>query len=497
MKPIWLLLTHWGLIFSFCSASASPLDNWHWRNPLPNGNPQASSYTLDAVVFTNGQFVAVGVSGIVAFSSDGTNWTVSGTATTNTLNGLAYVNGRFLAVGNGGVVETSTDGTNWVLQASGTTASLTAAAYANGRYVAVGGSVVIVSPDAVNWSSAVSGLSGAVGVAGGSAGFVAIPGVVATGGNQVFFSSDGSTWTSQILTAPTSAPGNYFNGPLYNQIVTYANGAYFIGSSHQATSQSADAFIFRSTDGSFWTTNVLGNFYTGTRPFFYNFFMVENATVVAAGYAWQPFYQFSSDGLNWTTTNVTSSGIGPGFSGAYGNNIYAIMEPPVGPWWVGPYILTSSDGVSWTSRQLTPPPEVGPTSVLTGIAYSNGVYVAASSGLLARSTNGLAYLNVSSSPALSLLLRSPTDSSGSVPAGQFTFQATGFRGRNIIPAQPTTCTALPSAMDCWWPLETTAPSRLLPLEQFGRAGVPALRCLFTAWFTPMGFLSRSANWAPC
>lgn len=264
LKRVLLALAFAGILFFFHNGFGAALDNWSWRNPLPNGNPQVGPHTLYGIIFTNGSFVAVGDSGTVSISTDGTNWTESATATTNKLNGITYGNGLFLAVGDGGAVETSINGTNWVLRTSGTTNSFSVAAYGNGKFAAVGGSVVIASPNAVNWSPAVSSLSGATGLAGGSAGFVAI-----AGDNQVFFSSNGSTWTGQTLTAPGSSFGGNI---LRNSIVTYANGVYLIGSYRYATSQSADRFVFNSTDGNFWTTNVLGNVYTGAGGFSYNFF---------------------------------------------------------------------------------------------------------------------------------------------------------------------------------------------------------------------------------
>ena len=398
MKTNWLLLTGMGLFLTCLPTFATPLDNWYWRNPLPNGNPQMGLQMLNGVVFANAQFVAVGVSGVVSISSDGTNWTQSSTSTTNTLNDIISANGQLVAVGNGGVVETSANGTNWVLRNSGTTNSLASVAYANGKYVAVGGSVVITSPNAVNWSPAVSGLVGATAVAGGSAGFVAI-----NGGNQTFFSPDGSTWTSRTLTVPDSG-FPLFNGPPQNTIVTYAGGAYLVGSYRYASSMSADAFIFRSTDGNFWTTNALGNTYTGTGGFTYNFFMPGNGYIVAAGSAnWSSFLQFSTDGVNWSqTNNDPASIIGYGENaGTYGNNTYVVVAPPSSSL---PKILTSSDGLTWTNRQQPLLPPTGPATTFTSIAFSNGVYVAGSSNSIARSTNGLAYVTVSDSPALTSVI---------------------------------------------------------------------------------------------
>ena len=260
---------------------------------------------MNGIVFAEGKFVAVGASGVVSISTDATNWNESTTATTYNLNGLIFASGQFLAVGDGGSVETSADGTNWVLQNSGTTNPLSAVAYANGKFVAVGGyangifvgNAVIASSDAVNWAPSVSGLSGATGVAGGSAGFVAVNAPYNSGGTyNVYFSADGSTWAGQELTAP----GNSYAGSLLqNSIVTYANGAYLIGSYRYASSMSADHFIFRSTDGISWITNVLGNVFTGTRGFIYNFFFSDSENVIAAGNAGgAAFLQFSADGID-------------------------------------------------------------------------------------------------------------------------------------------------------------------------------------------------------
>src|SRR6516162_6992261 len=95
---------------------ADPLSNWHWRNPLPNGNPAIGPNAVSAVIFTNGQFFGVGASGTVATSPDGRFWTENPTATTNQLNDIIYANGQFVAVGTNGAVETSPDGMNWTLQ---------------------------------------------------------------------------------------------------------------------------------------------------------------------------------------------------------------------------------------------------------------------------------------------------------------------------------------------------------------------------------------------
>jgi hypothetical protein len=70
-----------------------PLDNWHWRNPLPQGNP------LYGVTYGNGIYVAVGSNGTIVTSADGITWTSRTSDTSYSLSEVAYGNGTFVVVG--------------------------------------------------------------------------------------------------------------------------------------------------------------------------------------------------------------------------------------------------------------------------------------------------------------------------------------------------------------------------------------------------------------
>jgi hypothetical protein len=325
MKTGWLFLAGFGLSLNLITAFAPPLDNWHWRNPLPDGNPPSGPHALYGLVFASGKFVGVGDSGIASSSTDSTNWTESATATTNQLNGINYASGQFVAVGNGGAVETSPDGLNWTLRNSGTTNPLNELAYSNGKYVAVGTSNVLASADAENWSPAVSGLSGATGVTGGNNGFVAI-----NGSNQAFFSIGGSTWTSSALTVPDTgtiwtsrASGTSL--PIFS--VAYANGLYV------AVGQLGTALT--SPDGINWTGQDSGQL---TNLLSVTFGSAGFLAVGPGGTALT-----SPDGVNWTqqnpgaTASFESATFGDGYYLVVGDNAVA---------------LTSPDGVNWTSRNV-------------------------------------------------------------------------------------------------------------------------------------------------
>jgi hypothetical protein len=394
------------------SLSADPLNNWHWRNPLPNGNPLLAAQSLNSIIFTNGTFFGVGNAGVVGTSTDSTNWTQAITATSSQLNDIICGGGKFVAAGNNGVIETSSDGTNWVLQNSGTTTALGSVAYGNGKFVAVGPGAVLASSDAANWTPAVSGLSGAGAVAGGSFGFVAI------GSTNAYFSSDGLHWTYHPLAAPQGY--NLFtNNPVVPEIVTFFNGSFLIGAYKYVTSESVDYYIWASTDGDHWTTNAIGNMITFSYGFTYSFFMTGNKQAIAGGEAGTTaFLQFSPDGETWTTTNVSLPDIYNN-DGAYGNSSYVITSG-------GGKNFVSPDVINWSTQGYVPPSAAGPTGTFNSIAYSNGTYVVATSNSFVVSTNDASYLTASNTPSLSSVVSFGTNFVAVGSSGQIYTSTNGF-----------------------------------------------------------------------
>jgi hypothetical protein len=409
-KNIFGTLVLAGLLSCSGSLFADPLNNWHWRNPLPNGNPPPNAIGLYGIVFTNGQFFAVGANGTENTSGDGTNWTLNATATTNQLNDIIYANGKFVAVGDNGAVETSANGTNWVLQNSGTTSSLSSVAYGNGKFAAVGGAV-ISSANAVSWSPSVSGLSSASQVAGSSSGFVAV-----NGGDQAYFSQDGLTWTNYTLTNPVPNYGQY-ETEISAQIVTYAKGRFLIGSWMYPDSGSIDLFMFSSPDGRNWATDVLAGYGSPIFPQGYYYFMTGTSNVIAAGVGYGDILQISPDGQNWSTIDFSDSQ-GLGNAGTYGNGVYVIALS-------SQFWYTSIDSVNWTS-QTNIPTSVGPASTFNSIAYSNGMYVVASSSSFVDSTNDSTYVIESNTPSLSSVVAFSNGFIGVGSSGQIYQSTNGY-----------------------------------------------------------------------
>ncbi len=115
---------------------------------------------LNAVIYTNSQFVAVGDA--ILTSQDGSNWTTRVVSLPEPLYDVTYGDGQFVAVGGhrpafGGDVEsttvmTSPDGVVWTQRSVPTTNALLSVAWGNGIFVVVGlASPIVASLDGFNW----------------------------------------------------------------------------------------------------------------------------------------------------------------------------------------------------------------------------------------------------------------------------------------------------------------------------------------------------------
>ena len=165
-------------------------DTAHWSVVSVPGNP-----VLASIAHGNGLFVAAG-SGTLYSSADGQTWTSSPITPTTYLYGAAYGNGRFVVVGFLDTVLTSSDGANWTATGSGITPvgnapGLHCITYGNGRFVAIdnaGG--IYSSPDGSQWTAGPAGAPNSAVTYGDSAGFVAVGSA-----GSVWRSKDGITWS--------------------------------------------------------------------------------------------------------------------------------------------------------------------------------------------------------------------------------------------------------------------------------------------------------------
>jgi hypothetical protein len=122
----------------------------------------AQGETLNAIVYGQGRFVAVGGNGTIVTSPDGVIWSRCDSGTANGLDRLAYANGIFLAAGFSGVLFHSADGINWNPVAWDPLYRITGLGAANDRFILLTSTsgipdfhaAIFSSSTGTNWSRA-------------------------------------------------------------------------------------------------------------------------------------------------------------------------------------------------------------------------------------------------------------------------------------------------------------------------------------------------------
>jgi len=215
-------------------------------------SPQTS---FGAIAWNGTQFILAGLTQgfhVILTSPDGVNWArTAPPPITSTFTDVVWTGSRFVAVGVAGAVATSTDGISWAEQISGYPENLVAATWGGGRIVAIGSPdpitgdpSILTSPDGIIWSQ-----------------FVQPPGLmtvlqdVVWGGSQFvtmddsgtfFTSTDGQTWVSRGI----PSPGDTFTAITWNGTQFVAVGAMNF--------MTGEAVIVTSPDGINWTSRTSG-----------------------------------------------------------------------------------------------------------------------------------------------------------------------------------------------------------------------------------------------
>jgi len=223
---------------------------------IPRGTSAGTSRfstTINAIAYGDGKFVAVGDNGKMAYSTNGTTWTAVADSkfgtSNNNIKAIAYGNGTFVAGGMDGKLAYSTNGTTWsgvAVSRFGTT-QINAIAYGNNMFVAAGDNgKMAYSTNGVTWTwTAVAdskfGTTQINAIAYGNNMFVA-------GGmdGKMAYSTDGTTWTA---IPPGTGAGTSTFGTTQINAITYGNNTFVaVGSSGK---------LAYSTDGTTWTAGSL------------------------------------------------------------------------------------------------------------------------------------------------------------------------------------------------------------------------------------------------
>lgn len=259
-------------------------------------------------------------------------WPIRGNSdpTFNAMNKVSWLNDQYIAVGVSGRVETSADGSKWTSQRTGTDfneISFNAVTWESSEYYVAGErNSILSSNDGINWTKKRVGIitdgyftsiagSGTVLVAVGNMG-----GYYAPSFPEISSSSDGSNWT-----------GNLFSLPIFGGML---RSVIWSGNQFVAVGQGRDGdhdylLILTSKDGLVWTDRSIHSpwvalsdvIWTGTQ------FVAVGGNTIAT----------SADGITW---NVTQPGSLTGARSVVYNGKRYVVAGDAG-------VYVSDDLVTW------------------------------------------------------------------------------------------------------------------------------------------------------
>jgi hypothetical protein len=306
-----------GLFFlgwTICSAAQDILDHWHLHDPRG----------LTKVRFLNGQFVGVGTNGTILTSADGRVWAARNSGTANDLRSVTwgpapFPDGpAFVAVGKAGTIVRSLDAVNWAL---------------------------VTTPYPWDLND----------VTFGPGGFIAASTAVTTNMPNFLISESGTAWDGIFV--PGTKPGL---GPYHMDAVFGPPDAVVFVAAGSSNIYGVDE-IWQSQDGGYTWTNK------GYAEEIVNGIGSDHGRIVMIGWEGRPIIS-TNNGDSWFSSNDTNvCGLGCNFGKdiTYGASTFLVVRSYYGG------LLTSSDGVTWTSRSGLA------GLVIDTIAFGNGTFVAA------------------------------------------------------------------------------------------------------------------------
>lgn len=271
--------------------------------------------------------------------------------------GIAYGNGTYVVVGDaqtGTDVMTSPDGVNWTLRSEPVLNLWYSVVYGAGLFAAVSldgtGNQIMTSPDGITWTPRVNPIDSVwVSIAYGNATFVAV-----SLSGDVMTSFDGINWTQR-----TAASVNQWSS------IVYGNNQFVVVSNDNTGT------TMTSPDGINWSAG------SSMTPNTWNAVTYGNGLYVAVSNSGFPLQVSTSSDLNdWTDQTAASDNAWAAI--AYGDGLFVATayNPNTG---TGSNIMTSVDGIVWTSRPYTAPVDAQLNS-LDAVIYANSQFVVVGEG---------------------------------------------------------------------------------------------------------------------
>ena len=322
---------------------------WNQQEQIPGG---PAYFSLNAVAYGNGIFVAVGESlqsgaGVTLTSPDGEAWTYY-SPNASYLRDIIYSStlGLFVAVGDAGTIVSSPDGVTWTQRNTGTSHTLLGIAEDNGTFIAVGdaGTILGALDGGVDqWrQKAYSTADAFYSVTCGAGLFIAVGYDWVSNRGHIIVSAGGEVWTK---TETTAADGTSLAG------IACGSGRFVAVGGEEGT-------ILASEDGAEWSRTQ-----KGVDGWFTAIVCGNNGTLVAVGHEGK--IVVSSDELIWedraSGTSETLLDI------AYGNGRFVAVG-------TAGIILTSPEGNQWTIRSEDV------FYMLNGVTYGQDSFIAVGNG---------------------------------------------------------------------------------------------------------------------
>jgi hypothetical protein len=328
------------------------------------GIARSTSVSIAGIAYGNNKYAVTG--GLYsktfnAISEDGLNWNRSVISSTFNVayNNLTYVQNKFYAVGADALIETSTDGVDWYKLGPciALTRSIYSVAYGNGNFIfgadeAASNESVGISSDGVNWKKSRPFQTASIIWAVHASNSV----YLAAETNVIYKSNDGITWkgVAKFFTNNGIRSFRYLNG------LFIASGG--VGNFDHLYSQDGETwsskYIFpRYAATTAFTPQLGGNSLLADAP---NIVLLANLSTAALS-----DIVTSTDADNWNLRFFHSANNYVVRAVTYGDGLYVAVGERI--------VLTSTDAKTWKHN------DISTSNFMNGIAYGNGVFVAAGS----------------------------------------------------------------------------------------------------------------------
>lgn len=337
---------------------------------------------MNVCIDTQGFDISMGTGSMIFLPGGGMKGNISITGN------ISVGNNSSITFSGGNIITNTTTNYDWISRASAADYTWNSVCFGNNLFVAVSGAdgsnnSVMTSSNGISWTLQTSVNPGIQwkSITFGNNRFVAVGD--SGSGNRVMTSPNGTTWT----TISSSNNANSWGSVCYGTpTIAGTPTPRFVAVAYSGTNR----IMYSSADASTWTGISVTTYDISWGAVAYG-----NGLYVAVPITGN-YSVYSTDGVNWTPSNVINALRWRGI--AYGNGLFvAITDGNVNSTTVGTggqqltsHVMTSANGIAWVTRYSS---DIGWSSITYGAAV--GLFVAvADTGAGSRamfSTNGISW----------------------------------------------------------------------------------------------------------